>query len=383
MNQKNRVAVICEYNPMHFGHKHQIDLLKMQFESVVCIMSGNIVQRGSPAVADKYLRAQAALECGADLVVELPIPFCCSSARDFARAGVHVADALGVDSLAFGAEDGEETIAKISEYISGDEFAAELAECGDKSLSFPLLLTERVRARLGSEYAEAVKKPNNILALEYISSLKGTGIAPFFVKREPSFMSSSQIRAQADMLALLPDESRRVFESESGKSFPRDEKRLDSFFVGRLRQISRENGASDKLYACPTDLANKILRSAQKHSTVADIISDCCDKNYTSARVRRAINALVFGISAKQVASNPPYTAILAANEKGREIIKGAKKRKKIQIVNKPARALELGEETKNAFLFAKGIEDILCLAEPVPSPADTPKNPFIVGADK
>ena len=105
MKQNGTVSVICEYNPFHFGHEYQLQTLKNRFEHIVCIMSGDIVQRGSVAVADKYLRAEAALNNGADLVLELPIPYCCSSARDFASAGVFIADAVGSDFLAFSAED--------------------------------------------------------------------------------------------------------------------------------------------------------------------------------------------------------------------------------------------------------------------------------------
>lgn len=110
MNEKPFVSVICEYNPFHFGHMYQLEQLKKDFSAVVCILSGNIVQRGSVAAADKYLRAKAALNSGASLVLELPIPWCCSSARDFALAGVHISNALGSKYLAFGAEDNMEML---------------------------------------------------------------------------------------------------------------------------------------------------------------------------------------------------------------------------------------------------------------------------------
>ncbi len=383
MKQKHCVAVICEYNPFHFGHKHQMELLKAEFETVICIMSGNIVQRGSVAVADKYLRAEAALKSGADLVVELPIPWCCSSARDFATAGVHIAACLGVTHLAFGAEDGAELLCEINGYTESEEFTQRINEIlsENKNLSYPQAFTEAVRQRFGNIHAEAVKKPNNILALEYLSALKNTDISPFVVKRAPEFSSSSQIREKGnaeEMLNMLPEESYTVFAREKDRLFPRNEKKLGAFFVGRLRQLIYENSDFSSLYALPSDLAHKILRSAQKQSSVKDIVSDCTDKNYTAARVRRAVNALTFGITAERVNTPPPYTAVLAANEKGRKTLKTAKKNDGIDIINKPVRALEQGEQTKNAFLFAKRIEDILCLAEPTPSPADTAKNPII-----
>lgn len=383
MKQKQCVAVICEYNPFHFGHKHQMDILKAEFETVVCIISGNIVQRGSAAIADKYLRAEAALKSGADLVVELPVPWCCSSARDFAAAGVHIAASIGVTHLAFGAEDSAEILCDISRHTETTEFTQRINEiiCENKNLSYPQAFTEAVKQKLGTVHAEAVKKPNNILALEYLSALKSTEIIPVILKRNSEFASSSQIREKgepSEILNMLPDESRAVFTRENGRLFPRDEKKLDAFFIGRLRQLSCEKVNFGGLYALPADLAHKILRSAQKKNTVKDIVAECTDKNYTAARIRRAINTLTFGITAKMVGTPPPYTAVLAVNKNGRTVIKAAKKAEKIKIVNKPARAVALGSETKSAYLFAKGIEDILYLAEPSPSPADTAKNPII-----
>ena len=93
--QRKTVAVICEYNPFHHGHRYQISHLKEKYDRVVGIMSGAFVQRGEVAVADKYRRAAAAVEGGMDLVVELPFPYCLSSGADFAMAGVRIAAALG------------------------------------------------------------------------------------------------------------------------------------------------------------------------------------------------------------------------------------------------------------------------------------------------
>ena len=97
-------AVICEYNPFHFGHLRQIEELKSRGYRVMCIMSGCLVQRGEVAVTDKYTRAYAAVASGADVVLELPPPYCMMSAPDFASSGVAVAAAVGADTLAFGCE---------------------------------------------------------------------------------------------------------------------------------------------------------------------------------------------------------------------------------------------------------------------------------------
>jgi predicted nucleotidyltransferase len=101
-------AVICEYNPFHRGHEYQINAIKNSGSYVVCIMSGGFVQRGGPALFDKFVRAEAAVRMGADLVVELPFPYCSSAAEFFAKGGVALADSLGlIDELCFGSESGD------------------------------------------------------------------------------------------------------------------------------------------------------------------------------------------------------------------------------------------------------------------------------------
>lgn len=386
MDRNGIVSVICEYNPFHFGHAYQLQTLRERFDRVVCILSGDIVQRGSVAVADKYIRAEAALKSGADLVIELPIPYCCSSARDFAFSGVHIASAIGSTHLGFSAEDDLELLLKIHSLTSGIGFEDDVRSLvkQSKSLSFPQAMTEIIKARLGDPAADAIKKPNNILSLEYLKALDGTEMKPFTVKRSSEFLSSSQIRALSDgnaMISALPKESKSVFERELLERFPRDPKALDAFFVGTLRRIACGSAVSEELYSTPKDLLQKILQASVKHSSVEDIVCAVADKSYTHARVRRAINSAVFGITRAQMANKPPYTTVLAVNERGREVLKHAKSLKRIDIVNKPVRALELGEKTKKAFLFAKSVEDIISLSDPSPSPADIGRNPYIGGS--
>ena len=124
------VGIVCEYNPFHKGHEHQIRLLREKgAETVICAMSGNYTQRGELAVADKYTRAESALRCGADLVVELPFPYSSLSAEGFCRAGVHILSSLGCDTLCFGSECADETLlAKAAEVVSREDFVTAYAE---------------------------------------------------------------------------------------------------------------------------------------------------------------------------------------------------------------------------------------------------------------
>ncbi len=384
MSSKGFVSLICEYNPFHFGHLFQLEQLKKNFGAVVCIISGDIVQRGSVAIGDKYLRAEIAMKAGADLVLEHPIPWCCSSAKDFARAGVHIAHSIGGTQLAFGAEDSLDMLSEIVSVISRSDFAEKVKSlvAENKNLSYPAAMGKIVESLLGSQYAFAMGKPNNILGIEYLLAMKDRGMDAFVIKREPSFRSSSQIRSLSeinDILGAIPIQSREALEREAGNTFPRDIAKLDSFFIGSLRAIAIQNKDLSCLYAVPNDLLQKLLAESFHYSTVDSLVSACADKKYTNARVRRGINSIVFGIKAHNVSNLPPYTCVLGANSKGREILKSAKALNRIDIITKPVHALSKNENTKQAFLFAKGIEDIISLSSPVSYPADLGKTPFII----
>jgi len=383
MSSKGFVSLICEYNPLHFGHFYQLSRLKEEFEAVVCIMSGNVVQRGSPAVADKYLRAEAAICSGADLVLELPVPWSCSSARDFAAAGVHIAHSIGADTLAFGAEDDISLLLKAEKLFSSENFEEKIRKilAENKNLSYPAALTLLIGWELGEEYAKALSKPNNILGLEYILAMRGRNMEAFTVKRSPDFKSSSHIRSLKDgkkMISQLPEHSRAVFERELEKDFPRDSSRLDSFYIGTLRRLACTDNNPTGLYGVTDDLLQRLLRESVHYPDVDSLISACTDKIYTSARVRRAVNSVVFGIKTHHVRSLPPYTCVLGANEKGRAILKNAKKLEKIDIITKPVHALSASDATRKAFLFSKSIEDIIALSSPISCPADLGKTPYI-----
>ena len=134
------VGIICEYNPFHLGHAKQLRLIREQFGSdcaVVCLMSGNYVQRGFPAIVDKSLRAQAALSCGADLVLELPLTNVLSSAEGFAAGGVEILSRI-CDTLCFGTESGtKKSLTDTASVLLSPEFKAALMSRLDAGLSFP------------------------------------------------------------------------------------------------------------------------------------------------------------------------------------------------------------------------------------------------------
>ena len=162
-------GIICEYNPLHLGHKKQIDKIKAENPdgAIVCIMSGNYVQRGFPAIVDKSLRAKAAVLAGADLVLELPITAALSSAENFAAEGVRILSHF-CTHLCFGAETGDaDTLMATARALLREDFPEYLRAQLDKGLSFPAARA----AALEEMGIPAVTKPNDILAVEYCKAI--------------------------------------------------------------------------------------------------------------------------------------------------------------------------------------------------------------------
>lgn len=209
------VGLIVEYNPFHNGHLYHMEEAKKlaNADYTVCIMSGNFVQRGAPAIVDKYTRTHMALACGADLVIELPAAFATGSAEDFASAGIRLLSGLGVvNCLCFGSERGElEPFLQAAQVLTEEppEYQALLRSCLKEGLSYPA-----ARSRALAGYAAAhfcleenlLDSPNNILGLEYLKALnrQDCSIRPLTIKRhvssyhsqslEGSYSSASAIR---------------------------------------------------------------------------------------------------------------------------------------------------------------------------------------------
>ena len=178
-------ALICEYNPFHNGHKYIIEQVKNENDSLIAVMSGSFTQRGDVAVADKFSRAEAAVKNGADIVIELPTIYACSNAETFAKGGIGIINSLGVaDRLCFGTEDNDMPLLSLAaEAFEDKQFKTELKRNMDSGMYYPKAAEEAMSKAFSPSLAEVIKKPNNILAIEYIKALKGTDIEPVTVKR--------------------------------------------------------------------------------------------------------------------------------------------------------------------------------------------------------
>ncbi|MBE6619121.1 MAG: nucleotidyltransferase family protein [Ruminococcaceae bacterium] len=337
-----KVAIICEFNPFHNGHKLLFDRVRAFFAPeevcLVCIMSGNFVQRGTLSVMSKYKRAEIAADMGADLVLELPFPYSASYAQSFARAGVHIASSLGdIEYLAFGSESNDgEKILDCAEKLASAEFENALSDMlkESRNTSEPYAsVRSRVFEKLYGK--ELLSKPNDILAIEYLLAISdsGSNIKPLFIRRDKDFSASESrgyiYSGDASLEHVIPES---VYEKTvSAEKFPQH--LPDAALVLFLANSE----AID--VACASemnfDLASRLVSAARsgKYKTVKDLLSAVATKKYTHARIRRALNNAFLGVKASELENMPEYTVLLSSSEAGRRALREFSKSAKINIL--------------------------------------------------
>ena len=332
----NTVGIICEYNPLHLGHKKQIDRIRTGFgedTAIVCAMSGNFVQRGSPAIVDKSSRAAAAVACGADLVLELPVTTALSSAEGFAAGGVKVLSAL-CDTLCFGAETAnKEILMTAAKALLSDGFPPLLRQELDTGKSFPAAREAALR-RMGVE-TDILSQPNNILAVEYCKAIlsQGSTMEPFPIHRQGSYHALSVDAENPSATAVrnlmliahnwkscVPQEARPLLEKEPLHSTAAGEKAI----LARLRTMS--DAEFEALPYGSEGLWRKLMHAARRETTLEEILNATKSKRYTRSRLDRMVMCAFLGITEADLAMEVPYTRVLAFTDRGRKLLKEAKK---------------------------------------------------------
>ncbi len=356
-------AIITEYNPFHNGHKHQVDSIRKLIgddTAVIAIMSGNFTQRGELAVADKTVRARAAIDSGVNLVLELPFPYSISSAEFFACAGVRIANALGVvDYLVFGSESGDiDMLTETAHNMLSDEFALALHESESlpeyANLGYPKLCEITYNRLFKNGISRDTFSPNNILAIEYMKALirENSKIIPMTIKREGAgyndFLNESQSLQSATALrALIKKGDTKAFEympdaaakayigAINEKKCPSDEARLDSAVISHFRLNSPKD--STDIHDALGGLYNRLCNLSSQATSISSLTSMTETKKYTSARIRRAMWNSFFGVTSSDVRTSPAYTQVLGLDAKGRSLLKRIKKMSDFTVITKPS----------------------------------------------
>lgn len=323
------VGIVCEFNPFHEGHRYLIQKVRESIggdSRVICLMSGDFVQRGEPAVYDKYERAKTAVDNGADLVLELPYPFSASVAEHFAFAALSVFSALGnVDVLAFGSEEkSTEELSDIAMRLDSPAFSAAFAEKRKiyRNLSFPKL-TDRV-------YYELYRMPlslssNEILGVSYIRAL-----------------SRLKSRIQPMAFSMLP----QVHATPVRESIIMEGKGA-SLAWGENAVLTSLRLKKER---------NRFTKAARAVSSLEELFQAAGTAADTDARLKRDLLHTLLSTSPSALKEDPAFTVLLAANQKGASILKKIRKNTQIPVVTKQARGVSTpkGREQFERYLRAE-----------------------------
>lgn len=382
------VGIICEYNPFHRGHAWLLAQLRERYgadTAVVCAMSGNFVQRGDFAIAEKHLRAEAALRGGADLVLELPLPWAISSAEGFARGGVEVLESTGVvDTLCFGSEcaDGVR-VKRVAEGLLSEEFSTALRERLTDGGSFAAARQEAAQQILGDD-AQILSAPNDILAVEYCKALRSmhSRMEPLALPRRGSahdgeaqdgFASASYIRQKliagesADEY-LTADMARLLAQACAAGRAPVRMETLERAVLYRLRTMGEEDFA-------PYDtgregLYHRFYEAARSGTGVEQMLSEVKTRRYAHARLRRMLLSVFLGVVPARQDEEVPYLRVLGMNGRGRKLLHEMRSSARLPVLIKPADVRELSEAAQRLFTLEARCTDIYALAFPDPSNA-------------
>ena len=368
------VGIIAEYNPVHEGNA---DHLKKAREitaanACVCVLSSNFVQRGEPSIISKWARAKMALHAGADLVLELPSAFSCSSAEYFASAGVSILESLGcVDYLCFGSEMGNinelDSTAELLAFES-DDFKERLKLALNDGLSFAAAREKALLMQPGF-----LNKPNNILGIEYIKAIKrfGSTIKPITIEREgqgyhsleraAAYSSATAIRHHIEespalshtllcdqfLNSNLPNSSLRILEDEFRKGRGPVFSEAYQVILFHLLRSTPEKALSCLPYV-GEGLENRLKQFSMEKSTYKDLVSATATSRYPVSRIKRILCSLMTGMSSdflNELKDNgyAQYVRVLGFNDCGRKLLSGIKKKASLPFLNKSAYYKKLG----------------------------------------
>lgn len=331
----NICGIICEYNPFHNGHKHQIEQTKKEYGAthIVSVMSGNFTQRGDLAVADKYKRAETALKNGVDLVIELPVAYALGSAEQFAMGAVYLLNSLGcVDMLSFGSESGNiDAIKEAARAVIYTQETEEFLSLMKNGLTYPAALQKAMEKFYTDDVIETLASPNNTLAVEYIKAIDSlaSSIKPITVKRYIA-PHDSEIDDSSDILSgsqlrnmILEGKDISKYAPACDFSNTASIYNIEAAILSRLRAMSKSE--IEKAPNVLMGLENRIVRAASVAVSLNQLYFLVKTKRYTLARIRRIILSAFLGITKNDLKIDPSYVRILGMNSKGKEILSAAK----------------------------------------------------------
>jgi len=370
------IGIIAEYNPFHNGHKFHIEESRKAVSrdsAVVCVMSGDFVQRGEAAIFSKYARAEASVKGGADLVLELPVPWALSSAEGFARGAVGLLGKLGcVDYLSFGSECGDiKLLGTLATALMDPALNEAIKRELDTGISYAEARQNAVAKDFGS-LSEYLETPNNILAVEYLKALyqQRLRIEPMTLRRKGAGHdmeggSASDLRKmlmlEKSVKHFVPRDAAGIYqrEAEQGRG-PVTMESLEIAVLSRLRML-KESDFSE-LPDAAEGLGNRLFAAAGEETSLDAVLSAAKSKRYALSRIRRMCMCAALGINKGRAEGAPPYARVLAANKTGQALLKLISESSSVPVLSKPAAVKELSGECKELFKLESSAHDLYVL---------------------
>lgn len=352
------IGIISEYNPFHSGHQYQLAEVRRTFGpdcAVVCAMSGNWVQRGEPAITDKWTRAAMALRGGADLVLEIPTLWAASSAETFAHGGVSILEATGlVNTLCFGSESGDlSPLLRAAAALDSEAWRLALRGFLDQGLSFPVARQQAAATLLGPE-AQVLRSPNNNLGIEYLRALAelGSSMEACTLRRvgaahddqtdgahehvSASYLRSAILHGDGSTLTPYLTAGDEIDLRADPASFTFCERAV----LARLRTM--EETDFFQLPDSGEGLSRKLFTVSRQASSLEEVYALTKSKRYTHARIRRMVLWAFLGFTESMRPSALPYLRVLGFTLRGQQILKAMKTSASLPVLVKPAHAAKL-----------------------------------------
>ena len=369
-------GIICEFNPLHSGHAYLMAQLRQHgADAVVCAMSGNFVQRGEPALVNKLSRGEMAVDCGADLVLELPTPWAMATAETFAKGGVQLLAMAGCTHIGFGSECGDAALLQgVADTLLSPDLQADIRTELAAGVTYAAARQKAVEARLGAS-ASVLRQPNDTLAVEYLKACRRleVDITPIVVRRvgaghdgAPSegYASASYIRQMVrrgegeSAFSFMPEAASTVLARELAVGRVTDSRHVERAILARLRQMTEEefaayDGGGEGLY-------HRVYDAVRRCATVEELLAAVKTKRYPAARLRRLVLAAWLGIP--KAPDTVPYARVLAANETGRALLRQMRRAGQ-PVLTKAADVAALGPSAEELFRREAAYTDLYTLA--------------------
>lgn len=374
------VGLVTEYNPFHNGHLYHLNkAMELTGADIsVAVMSGDFVQRGEPAVLDKYTRTSMALNSGVNLVVELPVNYALSSAESFAAGALKVLDYVKADSIAFGSESGDiERLSKLAHILCDNEdtLYKEISKYTANGISYAAARQKVVEKLTDKDTAALLTSSNNILAVEYLKAIikNNYAIKPYTVQRQGDSYNDTDIRSEyASATALrenlkadniseyIPVKAGLILSSNTNYIYPDDitealfTRLLDILFasnydknvfienVMQYPDVSKE--IAGRLYKSAMDMITRtVSQRSESKDNLAFSFGSLCEhiktKEVPLSRIKRALVKITLGLDKKHMEkyANEPYIRVLGFDKKGQEYLSYIRKTVEVQLITKTA----------------------------------------------